>query len=250
MCLGILWLCGHRCWQYNPDLTALFPLCETWYTLPNYIEFFLRSLNHARIIAEATISSVSYCRTRGPDAYPFLIVCLRHSALDARPVVLKLQGYYGLTATEDCSTVTVSGVRQSVRSMVGRPYDVCHTMTCCRGSISNLLVLAELSTKWDGTRAVYPATLFSALETFCNGAVTSSTRRRPRAAPLPGAIAGEGRNAVLDAFLARQELMYQQMTGLGYGYSNLGVESGVGSRPPSEDIDTRSDMSAPSLGDH
>jgi hypothetical protein len=50
-------------------------------------------------------------------------------------------------------------------------------MKCRRGGIADLLVLAELSTERDCGRAVYPAALFLALETLCNGTVKHTKRR-------------------------------------------------------------------------
>ncbi|KAJ7126147.1 hypothetical protein C8R44DRAFT_120806 [Mycena epipterygia] len=222
MCLCILWLFGHNCWQYYPDLAAIFPYSETRYSLACYLQHFLRSIRRAPTIVEAVVWSVSYCRTRGPSSYPFLIVQLKHIALHARPVVLKLQGFgtvrepgeiwFPYENPEEKSTFTVAGFRQSVRELVGtRRYDVCHTMKCHQCGITDLLVLAELSTERDPTRAVYPATLFLAMESLFNGAVTSSTKRRARAAPLPSDIAKETKDAVIDAFPTRRQRMKEQI---------------------------------------
>ncbi|KAJ6590964.1 hypothetical protein DFH09DRAFT_1138201 [Mycena vulgaris] len=237
MCLCILWLFGHDCWQYNPDLRAIFPVEETRYTLANYLQYFLNSINRAQTIAEAELSSVLYCCTRGPSAYPFLIVHMKHPTLYARPVVIKLQGFDGPVTVKDAynwgrhdtseegSAVTIACVRQSVRELVGtRRYDVCHTMKCPRGRIVDLLVLAELSTEQDRTRAVYPATLFLALEALFQGVVTSSTKRRARAAPLPSDIAREAKNAIIDAFPARRKRIQEQIDfRSGFGYRRKGL---------------------------
>ncbi|KAJ7499394.1 hypothetical protein FB451DRAFT_1385096 [Mycena latifolia] len=225
MCFSILWLFGHNCWQYYPDLRAIFPLNETRYTLAHYLQHFLDSIYRAATITEAEVSSVLYCHTRGPSAYPFLIVHLKHPALHARQVVLKLQGFDGTPTArepydtwspydtpEECSTVTVAFFRQSIRKLVGtRRYDVCHTMKCRRGGIADLLVLAELSTEQNRTRAVYPVTLFLAMEALFKGNVTSSTKRRARAAPLPSDIAKETKGAVIDAFPTRRQHMEEEI---------------------------------------
>lgn len=133
MCLGVLWCFGHDCWQYNPDLEAIFPLYETRYSLAHYLQNFLNSIPRAPTIAETELWSILYCRTRGPSAYPFLIVNLKHPALHARTVVLKLQGFDGpvtlrepyidtwspYDAPDECSTVAIARFRQSVRQLVG-----------------------------------------------------------------------------------------------------------------------------------
>jgi hypothetical protein len=104
-------------------------------------------------------------------------------------------------------------VNQSVRELVGtRHYDVCHTMQFNeRGTLAQLLVLAELATEQDRTRAVYPATLFSAMETLFDGVVTSSTKHRAKAAPLPSDIAKETKAAVIDAYPSRQQRMEEEI---------------------------------------
>ncbi|KAJ6592017.1 hypothetical protein B0H10DRAFT_2233061 [Mycena sp. CBHHK59/15] len=199
---------------------AIFPFEEQRFTLAHNLQHFLSSINRAPTIAETTVSSVLYCRTRGPSAQPFLIVYLGHHHT-VHPVVMKLQGFDGpLTVRpndtwrpydtrDECSTVTVAYVGQSVRELVGtRRYDVCHTLNCeRRGTITDLLVLAELSAERDRTRAVYPATLFLALQAVCKGYVTSSTTRRAREAPLPSDIAEGAKSAVLDTFPARRRRM-------------------------------------------
>ncbi|KAJ7259702.1 hypothetical protein C8J57DRAFT_1233385 [Mycena rebaudengoi] len=267
MCFSIL--CGHQCWQYNPDLEVIFPYHpnERRYALVDYLAHFLYSINQARTVTKAELESVLYCRTRSPDAYPFLIVYLKHPQLFARPVVLKLQGFDGpLTRVtpdpdalgyyqfglpdcrhvldpEERSTVAVKGYYESVRELVGckRPYDVCHTLTKFRqGYIADLLVLAELATEQDGTRAVYPATLFLALQTFGKGVVTNSTKRRARAAPLPSDIAGEARDAVLAAFPARRQRMKDALHSGRYWIEYL---ASTREPPPSDEgFDTEVDL--------
>jgi len=137
--------------------------------------------------------------------------------------VVKLQGFDGpLTVRgayddgdtpEECCAVTIAGYHQSVRELVGtRRYDVCHTMECTQDLwILDLLVLAELSTEQDHTRAVYPATLFVAMEALSDGVVKSSTKHRAKAAPLPSDIAKDTKDAVIDAFPARRERMQEKI---------------------------------------
>ncbi|KAJ7248492.1 hypothetical protein C8J57DRAFT_1522456 [Mycena rebaudengoi] len=97
--------------------------------------------------------------------------------------MLRLEGFDGpLQEREEWddderSTLRIAGCRQSIRKLVCmRRYDVCHTMECPRGRIVDLLVLAELSP----LDAVFAATLFLAMESVCDGTVTSSTKRRAK----------------------------------------------------------------------
>jgi hypothetical protein len=155
---------------------------------------------------------------------------MKHPELQAYPIVLKLQGFDGVptvkepwdtwepydTPEEGC-TFTVAGVEQSVRQLVGtRRYDVYQTMQCRRGTIVDLLVLAELATERDRTRAVYPATLFLALQDVCRGVVMSSSTKRRAIFPIDVAI--ESKNAVVDAFPARRQQMEERIWHqLGFG---------------------------------
>jgi hypothetical protein len=174
-------------------------------------------------MADTRIKSVLYCRARGSSAYPFLIIHLKHAT---HPVVPKLQGFDGpLTLQKDdpwdtsdtsdeCSTFTVARVGQSIREVVGTwCYDVCYTMKCRRGGIPDILMLAELSTERDGSRAVYPTALFLALETLCNGTVTRSTKCHAGAArcysDIADALANDAASAVI--FPARQQQMKEQI---------------------------------------
>ncbi|KAJ7776937.1 hypothetical protein DFH07DRAFT_979165 [Mycena maculata] len=164
-----------------------------------YRKEFLDSVTMTPSIEATSISSVTYCRTRGATAYPFLIVHSKHRLLYEFPVRMKLQGFDGpVTVSADptsprCdtpgerSTFSVAAVRQSVSGLVGtRRYDILHTMAFPLAgptppSIGDLLVLAELSMQWDHTRNGYPPTLFLALKNLFNGPVTS----RRKASPLP-----------------------------------------------------------------
>ncbi|KAJ7248491.1 hypothetical protein C8J57DRAFT_1358377 [Mycena rebaudengoi] len=215
-----VWLFGHNCWQYNEDLSMIFPAHREHLYLNRYRYYFLSDIHRAPTIAETQVRSVLYCRTRGPTAYPFLVVQLRHPrrSLDVRPVLLKLEGFDGPLQEreeregDERSTVTIAGYGQSVRGLVGtRRYDVCHTMECPRGRIADLLVLAELSTEQDHTTAIFAATLFLAIEYICDGVVTSSTKRRARAAPLPSDVAKETLGVVRDAFFARRRKMQDEI---------------------------------------
>ncbi|KAJ6534245.1 hypothetical protein B0H19DRAFT_1271965 [Mycena capillaripes] len=221
MCLLLLCLCGHTCWQYNPDLRLIFPSSESRDALDHYIESFIFATIRAETITEASVTSVSYCRTRGLSAYPFLIVRLEHSTLKARPILLKLQGFDGpLTERkssyrtgwddpDEGATLTVAGVNQYVWELVGTwRYDVYHTMKWkYKGpSIVDLLVLAELSTERDRTRAVYPTTLFLALRALFKG-VVKSTKRGPKSAPLLSDVVDEAKDGVVGDFPARRQRM-------------------------------------------
>jgi hypothetical protein len=97
MCSGscILWLFRHRRWQYNPDLELIFSFNESRHSLAHYLYKFLSSIPRAPTIARTLVQSVAYCRTRGPSAYPFFIVQLKHLDLRPRRVWLKLQGFDG-----------------------------------------------------------------------------------------------------------------------------------------------------------
>ncbi|KAJ7433868.1 hypothetical protein FB451DRAFT_1572278 [Mycena latifolia] len=219
-------LFGHRCWQYNPDLTAIFPLEEVRYALDDYLFSFLASIHSAPTVIKPHVSSVVYGRTRGPNAYPFLLVYLRHPDLDDWPIRLKLQGFDGpLTVqegrvwprydtAEECSTCTLAEVHQGVRELVGTwRYTVCHTMTF-RGlgpGIADLLALAQVSTERDRTRAGYPATLFLALKTLFNGVVASGAKRRGGAAPLFSDVVEEANHAVIERFAAQRQCIQHEI---------------------------------------
>ncbi|KAJ7112975.1 hypothetical protein C8R44DRAFT_882015 [Mycena epipterygia] len=217
MCFCILWPFGHDDWQYYSDLELIYPRYETRHTLSSYLYEFLSPLGDlTSTLTNAALRSVLYCRTRGPSAYPFLIVHLQPLAFCARPVVLKLQGLDGPPEEKwgayDNSTVTVAGPGQSARALAGRRYDVCHTMQCREAGIVDLLALAELATEENCSRAGYPATLFVALEAlFLHGTVESSSKSRARAAPLPSDVAGETTGAIVETFAARRLRMGEQI---------------------------------------
>ncbi|KAJ7899433.1 hypothetical protein B0H13DRAFT_1883894 [Mycena leptocephala] len=168
----LLFASGHRCWEYNPDLDAIFPMYERRSSLARYIENFLDSINRITSITNVTVSSVSYCRTRGPSAYPFLIVHLSYREIGGRPIMLKLQGFDGPPTEGDAyynpeehATVTVAYVGESIRRLAGaRRYDVCHTLDFGGNwvGIADLLVVAELSAERDRTRQGIPQPLFGA----------------------------------------------------------------------------------------
>ncbi|KAJ7718552.1 hypothetical protein B0H16DRAFT_1797310 [Mycena metata] len=226
MCFGLF---SHRCWEYNHDLSVIFPRNETHYNAAHYIGHFLRSIYRAPTITDVRVSSILYCHTRGPSGYPFLVVSLTHTSLRSHPIVLLLQGRDGPPFVppdwdgdlgphyipKAHSTFTVRGYGQGVRELVGtRPYDVCHTMNCglcCDAKIEDVLALAELWTEVNGGRAVYPATLFLAIGTLFRVKVTSSTKRRTRKFSLPSEIAGEAKNAVVAAFPARRQRMAERI---------------------------------------
>ncbi|KAJ6601221.1 hypothetical protein DFH09DRAFT_558913 [Mycena vulgaris] len=117
---------------------------------------------------------------------------------------------------------------QTARELVGARYDECHTMafpgtlsrqtpsrlwgrTCNNPSIVDLLVLAELATTHDRTRAGYPPTLFLALKTLFNGVVTSNAKRRVMIMPLPKYLAEDANSAVVEAFPTRRKHMQEQI---------------------------------------
>ncbi|KAJ6529737.1 hypothetical protein B0H19DRAFT_1274131 [Mycena capillaripes] len=223
MCMCILWFVfSHNCFQYNKDLRVIFPLEEIRTTPTDYLQDFLRAIYRAHTIADPDVWSVLYCRTRGQSSYPFLIVHLLHPFLHAQPVVLKIRGFDGPLSVranrydpydtpEEGSTLTVAEVGQSVRKLVGtRHYDVYYTLRCPRlgktAGIVDLLVLAQLSTEQDRTRAVHPATLFLALTALFDGKVTSS-----RKAPSLTDIAEEQKNAIVAAFPGRRQHMGEQI---------------------------------------
>ncbi|KAJ6554292.1 hypothetical protein B0H19DRAFT_1377230 [Mycena capillaripes] len=231
MCFGLF---GRRSSKYNPDLEVLFPLREMCGSLDDYRRVFLASIRDAPKIAESSIQSVAYCRTRGATGYPFLTVHLEYPTQCQYPIRLKLQGFDDAATVQaagrDCryweqSTFSVAGVHQPMAKLVGtRRYDVLHTMTFrsrvntdgrIEPSIVDLLVLAKLSTNYDHTREGYPANLFAALKTLFNGYITSAAK----ADAPPSRVTEEIKSAVLDAFLIKQRLMHDDIdfrSGRGY----------------------------------
>ncbi|KAJ7137110.1 hypothetical protein C8R44DRAFT_729023 [Mycena epipterygia] len=179
MCLQLF---GHRCWQYNPDLSVLFPLREMCMALEEYLELFLLSIKNAPRITKTSILSVAYCRTRGAASYPFLVVYLQHPVLRQFPVRLKLQGFDGPVTIQvagrepsydtpgEGSTFSAAFIGETLMELVDTwRYDVLHTMIFqqrlnhtgrLEPSIVDLLTLAVPSAQWDHTREGYPATLF------------------------------------------------------------------------------------------
>ncbi|KAJ6536893.1 hypothetical protein B0H19DRAFT_1270588 [Mycena capillaripes] len=211
MCLPFF---SHRCWQFNPDLEALFPIRERRMTLKGYLDVFLVSLGDAQSIARTSILSVAYCRTRGATAYLFLIIHLKHPQLFQFPARLKLQGFDSARTGVSSSryAVTVAFVRESMMQLVGTwRYDVLHTMkfttSANQPTVVDLLVLAELSTKWDHTRKGYPAILFSSLKTLYNDPYTTHTG----VADLPGELAEEVKCTIIDAFPTRRQSMQEEI---------------------------------------
>ncbi|KAJ7194923.1 hypothetical protein GGX14DRAFT_677636 [Mycena pura] len=195
MCLGILWICGHKCWQYNPDLAIIFPSSEETYSIPQYRQCFLSAANQAITTTDANVSSVS--EFDGP----------------LRTAQAGFEMWGPCDNPQEDLAITVGGYGQSVRGLVGtRHFDVCHTMKCWREAepgpgITDILVLAELSAAQDRTRAVFPATLFLALAALFEGTVTS----RRKSAPLVDNVTEAAKNAVVDVFHARRQLMEEQI---------------------------------------
>ncbi|KAJ7508650.1 hypothetical protein B0H11DRAFT_37584 [Mycena galericulata] len=144
MCFCFLWCFGHRCRQYTDELNILWPHFERHYTVAGFIQQFLYRLKQAQIIAAPSLGSgsVSYCRARGPSAYPFLLIELRvvDAGLYHQPVMLKFQGFdgpppmrepdyvwYPFDTPQEDTTLSLAYIGESARQFVGtRRYDVCH----------------------------------------------------------------------------------------------------------------------------
>ncbi|KAJ7642610.1 hypothetical protein DFH06DRAFT_1333995 [Mycena polygramma] len=218
-CLGLFF--GHNCWQYNPDLQIIWPPGQSNWSVPSYIDAFLRAIIRAPTVLDPAVSRVLYCHTRGRSAHPFLLVYLKHAALHARPVMLKLQGFDG-TVTPNGSpctngfidpaeglTLSVAGAWQTHgRDLADTRYEVRYIMTC-KARITDLLVLAELATERDRTRAVYPATLFLALAQLFQGQTKFAKKIWSSKQPAPlrnDAIVAAQKN-VVEAFPARRQHM-------------------------------------------
>ncbi|KAJ7749711.1 hypothetical protein B0H16DRAFT_1461109 [Mycena metata] len=225
MCIQLF---GHRCWQYNSDLSVLFPLQEMCMALEEYLELFLISIKNAPRITRTSLLSVAYCRTRGAASYPFLVVFLQHPVLCQFPVRLKLQGFDGPATIQvagreptydtpgERSAVSAAFVGETLRELVGTwRYDVLHTMTFeqrlndagrLEPSIVDLLPLAVLSAQWDHTREGFPATLFLALKNLFNGVITSR-----RKAPVLSTDVSHLKSAVIDSFHTRRQYMQEEI---------------------------------------
>ncbi|KAJ6592653.1 hypothetical protein B0H19DRAFT_1088257 [Mycena capillaripes] len=216
MCLQLF---GHRCWQYNPDLSVLFPSRKSCMSLDAYLEEFVFSIRNAPKIANIPVSSVAYCRTRRTPAYPFLIVHLQHPHYENDfPVRLKMQGFDDPATSPmyntlgEGSTFSIASVNETVRELVGTwRYDVVHTMTfpppVLQPTIVDLLALADPSIKWDNTREGYPATLFLAMKVQFSGFVISGAK----ATPLPRDVSAEVKSAVVDALPVRRQRMQEHI---------------------------------------
>ncbi|KAJ7776101.1 hypothetical protein B0H16DRAFT_1449552 [Mycena metata] len=202
MCFGLF---SHRCWEYNHDLSVIFPRNETHYNVAHYIGHFLRPIHRAPTITDVRVSSILYCHTHGPSGYPFFVVSLTHTSLHSRPIVILLQGRDGRRLCRRTGTGTW------VRIISRKPTPRLPSGAMGRAYIEDVLALAELSTEVNGGRAVYPATLFLAIGTLFRVKVTSSTKRRTRKFPLPSEIAGDAKNAVVAAFPARQQRMAERI---------------------------------------
>ncbi|KAJ7769052.1 hypothetical protein B0H14DRAFT_2968119 [Mycena olivaceomarginata] len=202
----------HRCWQYNSDLALVFSPWEHPYGLEYYIQSFLKSIKRAPTIAETYVSSVAYCRTRGPTGYPFLIVQLRHRGFWDLPVHLKVCGD---DSPKKMPGLTLGGVHQSMRGLVGTwRYDVCHTISSPHfhdaPALPDLLTIAELVMERDCGRAGYPALLFSALKALFIWTVPSSGAKK-KGVLSTYVVAVEAKSVVIDAFPARKQLLIEKM---------------------------------------
>ncbi|KAJ6567763.1 hypothetical protein DFH09DRAFT_1156090 [Mycena vulgaris] len=228
------WLRHSCCWDLTQDLDAIFPPLESSYSLDVYLDMFFNDLSRWPGVTETFISSVAYCRTRGPTGYPFLLVRLLHPKYPALPILLKLQGTEGAPPEiprypwlmTEASAFTFAGMYQTARRLVGARYDEYHAMTfpllphalplsygCPRShpSIVDLLVLTDLATEHDPTCAGFTATFFMALKTLFNGIVISSVKRHATAMYLSRDLKEDTKSAVVDAFPARREHMQEQI---------------------------------------
>ncbi|KAJ7607647.1 hypothetical protein DFH06DRAFT_1149413 [Mycena polygramma] len=214
---------GHNCWQYNPDLQIIWPPGQVDWSVPSYIDGFLHAIIRAPTVLDPTVSRVLYCHTRGKSAHPFLLVYLKHAALDARPVILKLQGFDGpVTPNGHPGTkgfidpaeglaLSVAGAWQTHgRDLADTRYKVRYIMTC-KARITDLLVLAELATERDRTRTVYPATLFLALAQLFQGYTKVCTKiwRSKQPAPLRNDAIVAAQKDVVEAFRVRRQHMQE-----------------------------------------
>jgi hypothetical protein len=217
------WFFGHRCWQYHPDLSVIFPLEETCHGIDGYLFNFPGAVSRAPTIADFYVTSILYCRTNGPNAHPFLLVYLRHLFLSDWPVRLKLNGFDGpptvqdphdhprYDTAEERATFTVAYARQTQRQLAGtRRYTVCHTMAfgAAGPDIVDLLAVAQVSYERDHTRAGYPAALFLAVQHLFNGVVTNSAKHDGH---ILNAGAEDASRAVIEKFPARREYIQQDI---------------------------------------
>ncbi|KAJ7764011.1 hypothetical protein DFH07DRAFT_770665 [Mycena maculata] len=204
MCLQLF---GHRCWQYNPDLSVLFPLQEMCMALEEYLELFLLSIKNAPRITRTSMLYVAYCRTRGAASYPFLVVYLHHPIIGREP---------SYDTPGERSTLSAAFVGETLMELVGTwRYDVLHTMTFqqrlddagrLEPSIVDLLTLAVLSAQWNHTREGYPTTLFLALQNLFNRVITSHRKAPPLTADI-----SHLKCAVIDVFHIRLQCMQEEI---------------------------------------
>jgi hypothetical protein len=142
------------------------------------------------------------------------------------PVAFMLRGYNGPSqrikfaghwVPHKNSVLTVAPPTERLCKLVGPPYDVCHTMTFKSRPwplILDFLVVAEVALEQNHTCAVFPATLFLALETLFGGVIPSSKK----GCAFPSAVVGadEMKKAVVDAFPDRQKAMMEHDMLRGY----------------------------------
>ncbi|KAJ7728139.1 hypothetical protein DFH07DRAFT_969936 [Mycena maculata] len=159
------------------------------------------SITAAPEITTPSIVSVAYCRTRGTNAYPLLIVRLKHPEIDDFPVRVKLLGFDGpVTVWPEPWSPTLVGTSR---------YDVLHTMTFPPTVHAPTIVdlLAELAAKWDHTRERIP---HHALPCAENPVQWHRHKPRKGSAPLPR-VTAEAKSAIVDAFPARRRRMQQEI---------------------------------------
>ncbi|KAJ7453196.1 hypothetical protein FB451DRAFT_673162 [Mycena latifolia] len=221
---------GWDIWDYDDNLAIIFSRGRLCCSLGTYLPLFFSYIDCAPSITRTLITSILYCRIRGPTSYPFLLVRLVHAHDHNRPILLKLQGFDGpqgvtdpealwptYASIEEGTSFSLAGVGETERELVGtRHYDVYHTMVFPAPdpapTIVDLLAVTELATQHDHTRAGHPPTLFLALKDLFNGVVTSSTKRRAKAVPLSSLdIVQDTKNTVVDEFPAGRGRMQEEI---------------------------------------
>ncbi|KAJ6507018.1 hypothetical protein C8R45DRAFT_1090665 [Mycena sanguinolenta] len=228
MCLPLF---THQRWQYDPDVSLLFPLLERRMAFDEYVELFFLRIKNAPEMPKTQILSVAYGRTRGVEAYPFLLIYLHYPPLNGLPVRLKLQGFDGPATPQDPTrwprydtpgereTLHVAYVGEPVRDLVGTwRYNILHTMTFNGGgkrapTIVDLLTLGCLAAEWNHTREAWPLTMFLGLKMLFDGIVTSRAK-----VPLPSPPVAPKSNpdlefeaSIIDAFRVRRESMQKEV---------------------------------------
>ncbi|KAJ7631899.1 hypothetical protein DFH06DRAFT_1479772, partial [Mycena polygramma] len=201
----------HHCGLWHPDFDTIFPQCKRRYTIESYIQSFF-TIQHWSATTKTTVSSVKYCRTRGSNSYPFIIVRLWHPEFWNCGSLMKPEGEMQLAD-------------QTVRALVGTwRYDTLQTVSFPQDGrelppkLVDILTLAELAKQQDCTRAGFPEVFFLALKTLFKGKIPRGVKKGSGDAAALAHL-DEAKAAVIDAFPARRDRMQKHVFSCQYASS-------------------------------